>query len=148
MSGKTIHIPCSWHACRSLCSRTSIRKTRNVKHTGLSLQRERCITCFMHRKLGVDKVSSLVTFALSVWLGHVVSLSWTCLFQAICSTILLGSSLEPYLLCSSIELTFMELVTCAFTKSFDVVMPKALLCTWDWVNYHQEKFHQILLCVK
>jgi hypothetical protein len=34
----------------------------------------------------------------------------------------------------------MEEVTHTLQKSFDDVMPKALLYTWNWDQYYQEKF--------
>lgn len=39
-------------ACRSLCSQIITRETSNVKHTGLSLQREICVACFLLREVG------------------------------------------------------------------------------------------------
>lgn len=44
-----------------LVLKTSRRGTKIVKHPGLSLQRERGITCFLPRRLGADVVYSLVT---------------------------------------------------------------------------------------
>lgn len=41
---------------------------QNVKHTGLSLQRERYFTSILPPKVGVDTVNSLLAFVLSVWL--------------------------------------------------------------------------------
>lgn len=38
-------------ACRSLCSQIITRETSNVKHTGLSLQREICVACFLLREV-------------------------------------------------------------------------------------------------
>ena len=50
----------------SLSSQISIRETRGVKHTVLSLQRKKWITCLLPRRLGMEVVESLVTSALSV----------------------------------------------------------------------------------
>lgn len=52
----------------SLCSQASTRGAGNVKHAGLSLQRERCTTRFLPRRLGTEVVNCLVTFALCAWL--------------------------------------------------------------------------------
>ena len=43
--------------------------TRNVKQEGLSLQRERYITCFLLRRLGKEVINGLLTSVLSVWPG-------------------------------------------------------------------------------
>ena len=53
-----------WEAQRSLCSQMRTRETRNVKHTELSLQRERCITCFLTRRPRMNVINCLVIFAL------------------------------------------------------------------------------------
>lgn len=53
-----------------MCSQTSIKKTRNVKHTGLSLQRGSYITCLPPRMLGVDVVNSLMISVLCVVCGQ------------------------------------------------------------------------------
>lgn len=45
----------------SLCSQISSMEIRNVKHSGLSLQRQRYITCFLPRNVGIYRVNSLVT---------------------------------------------------------------------------------------
>lgn len=81
-----------------------------------------------------------------------------------------GSSPHPYckfaLLIQSIEVTFMEGVACtllvwsvALYKEFQCSHVQsvsacsisrcmcALLCARDWVNYHQESFCQIVLCL-
>lgn len=50
--------------CKPLCSRT--RGTKNVKYTGLSLQREKCITCCLPKELKMEAGNSPVTFALWV----------------------------------------------------------------------------------
>ena len=41
-----------------------------LKHAGLSLQRERCITYLPTSRLGMDVVNNLVTSAPSAWVGH------------------------------------------------------------------------------
>lgn len=53
-----------------LCSPRSTGETRNVKHVELALQRNTWLTCFLHRRLRMDVVNSLVTSALPVWSGH------------------------------------------------------------------------------
>lgn len=40
---------------------------KSVKHSLLSLERERCLACFSPRRLEVNMVNGLVTLALSVW---------------------------------------------------------------------------------
>lgn len=35
------------------------RETRNIKHTELSLQRKRCIACFLSSRLGMEVINSL-----------------------------------------------------------------------------------------
>ena len=49
-----------------LCLQIITRETRNVKHSGLSLQRKRCLTHF----LGTDAVDSLVTSVILAGPGH------------------------------------------------------------------------------
>lgn len=61
----------AFRAQSSLCSQISTRETWNAKHTALSLQRKRCIICFLPRRLGMDVVISLVSSMLSVGPGHI-----------------------------------------------------------------------------
>ena len=46
------------------------KKIRNDKHTKLSLQRDRCITCFPPKRLEMYVPNRQVTSARSVWPGH------------------------------------------------------------------------------
>lgn len=55
-------------AQRSLSSQIRTRRTWNIKHTGLSFQRKRPITCCLPRMLAAGVVNSLVTFTLPAWL--------------------------------------------------------------------------------
>lgn len=67
--------------CMSSGSQINTRKTRNVKHVVLTLQRSRYITYFSPKKLGMEMVNSMVPCALSLWLAHTGSLrplSWDC----------------------------------------------------------------------
>lgn len=41
-------------ACKYLCLYMSTRETRNINYTSLSLQRKRCITCFLSQKLEME----------------------------------------------------------------------------------------------
>lgn len=43
---------------KSLCSQMSMKETRNAKHVGF-LQRKKCITYFLPRRLGVEVVNQL-----------------------------------------------------------------------------------------
>lgn len=76
-------------AQRSLSSQISTRRTWKIKHTGLSFQRKRHITCCLPRMLGAGVVNSLVTVTLPVWLRlfHAKSssrpASWACFSQSI-----------------------------------------------------------------
>lgn len=82
-----------------LCSQVSSRRPSNVKHTGLSFQGERCITCFffLSRRLGVDIVNSLVIIC--------VAETILCPARDLCP--------ELVFLSQSIKLLFMEDVTCS-----------------------------------
>lgn len=55
-----------WEVGMSLCSQVSIRRTKYVKHTGLSLQKEGGITCHLPRRLGTGVVNNLVTCEICV----------------------------------------------------------------------------------
>lgn len=48
---------------RFLCSARSPRENRDIKHSGLALQkkRERCVSWFLPSRLGMDVIDSLVT---------------------------------------------------------------------------------------
>lgn len=51
---------------RFLCSARSPRENRDIKHSGLTLQkkknkRERCVSWFLPSRLGMDVIDSLVT---------------------------------------------------------------------------------------
>lgn len=53
-----------------MCSQTNTRKTRNVKHEGLSLQGKRYVPVFYLECLGVGVVNSLVIYAISRASSH------------------------------------------------------------------------------
>lgn len=52
----------------SLCSQKRSKGTWNVKHMRLFLQGKECKTSCMPRRLGMVVLTSLMIFALSVWL--------------------------------------------------------------------------------
>jgi hypothetical protein len=100
---------CLQEAQRSWGSHRSTQGTRNVRHAELSLQRERCVTGFLPRKLGVEAANSLVTFVLSVWQRPHQILSHTLIMRLF----FLANPLNPPL-CKD--------VTCSSQKSFHVVI--------------------------
>lgn len=61
----TFHL-CVANECPGCRLKNGTRETGTTLTHRLSLQRERCITCFPPRRLGADTVNSLVTFVLSV----------------------------------------------------------------------------------
>lgn len=85
---------------------------------------ERGITCFPPKRLGVDLVNSLAAFVLSVWPGHARCrpLQWAC------------QSTEPIFMSHVLHREF----ECTHFLSF--IVHRGL-------NYHQEKFQQIMLCL-
>lgn len=48
----------------ALSSQISTSRLMSAEHTQLSLQGERCITCFLSKRLGANMVNDLVTFIL------------------------------------------------------------------------------------
>lgn len=69
-----IHITLTLYCVGGMCTLVLTDKhqeTRSAKHTVLSLQREKCTTCFSAQKgRKMNVASSLVTSAPSVWPGH------------------------------------------------------------------------------
>ena len=56
-------------AQRSLCSWISTKRTWNVQNTGFFLRRQKCIICYLLRRMAVDMVNSLVSCVLYEWLS-------------------------------------------------------------------------------
>lgn len=112
-----------------MCSQPSIKGNKNVKHIGLSLQREAYITWFLPRMLGADIINSPVTFALTVW----PRTYWILLL-----TLIMSMPIHRTHLYGNCHMSL--------KKNFNVVMSEVLFCAWDWVSHHQKKFHQIVLC--
>lgn len=103
-------------AQRSLNSQINTSRTWDIKHTGLSFQRKRPITCCLPRMLGAGVVNSLVTFTLPAWLRlfHAKSssrpASWAYFSQSTYRNYLHGrSDMQSVFFLQGI---FMEGVTC------------------------------------
>lgn len=105
--------PPNWGRQRGPCAHRQQEGIRNVKHMGLSLQKEGCVTCFPPRSLGVNVVHSLEILSYLCSQDHTK-----------CSTrLLLGA-------CPSVESTTVEDVT----KSLDVLSSSVHM----ELSYHQE----------
>lgn len=133
-------------ALRSLCSQMSTGEPGLSNTQGCSCKWEDAhITCYLPRRPGADMANSLVTFSLVMWPHWILPhpLSGACFSWSVYRTYLYG---KCYM---------------CFTKSFDVVPSNVylvylvdsrfkytLFCTWDWVNYHKQNFHQIVLCLR
>lgn len=121
--------------CRYLCSQISTRKTRNVKHSGCLLKRRRRIAYLPPRRLGTELVDIQVTFVLVIW-THLTSspnlylesvyLTWSTIPLSLRSLWIASFTLS--LLSQSMEPIIIEDGLVPY-KSFDVVMPSALLNT-------------------
>lgn len=103
----------------------------NNTATELSLQRNTWLTCFLHRRLGMDVVNSLVTSALLVQSGH------TWLPQTLVCLCHPPQSLILNIVSQSVYRTH-PLVKGVLYKEFQCIHVKSFVVHMDCVNYHQE----------
>lgn len=85
--------------------RKALREPKNVKHTCLSIQRKRWITCYLPRRVRTDVINCLVTFVLTV----LPRSHWI-----LCQILIMGLPIYRTYLYGRCN-TY-------FTKNFDVVM--------------------------